>query len=423
MDETNVFQPQAQQVQQEPPSEFAKANKSSFSFKTILKLLLGILVVVFASLLIFAFLLPNLGKNKNEKVTLSFWGVLENEDRKALSDFEKQNPGFKVNYKKEDIRGYREKLTARIKSGTGPDVFLFHNTWLPMFADLLVPFPNDVINPQEFKSLPSVAQIDLVKNGAVFGIPGRIDTLSLFVNTGNFEAAGLSVPSNWIDFINTSRALTVKDQSGKIKTGGAAMGTFDNIIHAGDIISLLFIQNGVDLNNMSENLTRASDALNFYTSFAMGEGSVWDQTLDSSILAFSKGSLAMFFAYSSDQVLIKESSPDLKFDMVSVPQLPNQNITIANYYAYGVSIKSKHQKEALALLKFFYQRNKDDITAQSEKNATSSFFADGTFDNGLNEKANSLLRNAVSSILNNNTSPETAAQTLSQGISQVLSQY
>ena len=56
------------------------------------------------------------------------------------------------------------------------------------------------------------------------------------------------------------------------------------------------------------------------------------------------------------------------------------------------------------------------------KNATSSFFASDTYDNGLNEKANNYLGAAVKAILKN-TSPESALEALSAGVSQVLEQY
>ena len=56
------------------------------------------------------------------------------------------------------------------------------------------------------------------------------------------------------------------------------------------------------------------------------------------------------------------------------------------------------------------------------KTAVSSFFVDGTYDNGLNSQMNTYLGNAVNSIFNN-ISPETAVDTLSQGVSQVLKQY
>ena len=84
---------------------------------------------------------------------------------------------------------------------------------------------------------------------------------------------------NWNDFMNDSKTLTVKDVNGKIKTAGAALGTFDNVNHAPDILSLLFVQNGVNLNNISSTSEKVIDALNFYTSFALGDVNVWDLSL------------------------------------------------------------------------------------------------------------------------------------------------
>jgi hypothetical protein len=59
---------------------------------------------------------------------------------------------------------------------------------------------------------------------------------------------------------------------------------------------------------------------------------------------------------------------------------------------------------------------------QQAKTAVSSFFVDGTYDNGLNSQMNTYLGNAVNSIFNS-VSAETAVETLSQGVSQVLKQY
>src|ERR1035437_1886814 len=100
-----------------------------------------------------------------------------------IADFEKSNPNIKINYSKQDIKQYRETLTTRIGNGTGPDIFYFHNTWLPMFKNSLLPMSQDVITNQDFsKNFYPVAQADLISNGAIYGIPAEIDTLALYVN-------------------------------------------------------------------------------------------------------------------------------------------------------------------------------------------------------------------------------------------------
>lgn len=444
-EENTVFQKEAV----EPPHV-------SFSFFTILKLIVGLLVFIIVAFVAIRFVLPNFGGEKNGKVNLVYWGLWEDENtmKVIISDFERENPKISVNYSKQDIKQYRQRLTTRSESGTGPDIFQFHNTWISMLKNVLVPLPEDVISKTEFqKEFYPVIQKDLIKSGAIYGIPVGIDTLSLFVNTEILKAAGVDTPTTWEEFQDVSRTLTVKDETGQIKTAGAAMGTFDNITHAPDIVSLLFAQNGADINNLSQDSDQASDALRFYASFANDEARVWDETLDPSRLAFAKGNLAMYFGYSWDIFVIKALNPQLSFAIYPVPRLPGREKTIASYWANGAA-KSKHQKEALSFMKFLSKKDTEQkLFTQSSKTrlfgqpygrislanslkdniyvypfvqqapfAVSSFFVSDTFDDGLNDQMNAYLGNAVRSVLGN-TSPQSAVETLAAGVSQVLDKY
>src|ERR1035437_7758161 len=418
-------QPQVPNIQNPPTPPEVPVNNSSSSFPLmkIVKLLIGILAVVFLGIIIFAVVIPALTKNNNQKVTLTYWGLWEDNRimQSVISDFQRQYPNITIDYSKQDIKQYRERLVTRINNGNGPDVFRFHNTWYPMLSSILLPLPNDTISKSDFNQwFYPVAQKDLIKNGAIYGIPLHIDTLALYINLDSFKSAGLKPPTNWNDFINDSKTLTVKDVDGKIKTAGAALGTFDNVNHAPDILSLLFVQNGVDLNNIPSTSQQATDALNFYTSFALGDANVWDSTLDPSILAFTKGNLAMYFGYSWDYFAIKAANPNLNFQIAPVPQLPNNTVNLASYWVEGVSVKGKHQKEALLFMKFLADKNTQDKLyseeaktrafgeiysrrdladklkdnpyvypfVQQAKMAVSSFFIDGTYDNGSNSQMN-----------------------------------
>ena len=443
----------------EPPTENNQENQGRpiSLVKTILKIFLGLIVVGVLFFLFYVFVLPRFINNKNEKVTITYWSLWEDQKviQPVISDFQKQNPNITVNFVKQDNKKYRERLDTRIRNGTGPDIFRFHNTWYPMLSSFLAPLPSDVITAKDFKSsFYTVSQKDLIKNGAIYGIPLEIDTLALYINTDIFQAAGASPPVTWEEFINDARRITVKDEKGKIKTAGVAMGAYSNVVHAPDIISLLFAQNGVNPNNISANSQKAAETLDFYTAFAQGDGNVWDKTQDSSTLAFSRGNLGMYFGYSWDYFAIKAMNPNLRFKIVAVPQLPDQNKNIASYWVEGVSAKSKYQKETMLFLKFLTSKESaekiyTEISKTREygepyaridlanslrdnsniypfilqaRSATSSFFVDATNDDGINSKCNTYLENAVGSILDNGSS-ETAVQTLSKGISQVLSEY
>lgn len=422
-----------------------------------IKFLVGLSIISIIGFFVFGIVVPHFTSKKETKVELTYWGLWENVNiaQSIISDFERQNPNITIKYTKQDIKQYRERLIARIQNGTGPDVFRFHNTWVSMLSRVLLPLPSDTITKADFgRWFYNVAQTDLIKNGAIFGIPLEIDTLALYINTNLLNNAGLSVPTSWIEFADSARRLTVKDENGTIQTAGAALGTFNNITHAGDVVSIFFAQGGVNLNNIQLTSQVASDALSFYTSFAHGDSKVWDETLDSSIIAFAKENLAMYFGYSRDVFVIKAVNPNLSFAVYSLPRLGDQNRTIASYWAEGVSAKSQHQKEALSFLKFLAKKETEEKLFAEEsktrlfgepyahveladtlkdntivypfvsqaKDAVSSFFASDTYDNGLNSQMNSHLGNAVNSILSGN-SPQSAVETLSQGVSQVLKQY
>lgn len=455
MDENVIFKKESDDLISQPQPKFT----SSFSlpFFSIIKIVAVGLIILIIVFLIFSVVMPRFKSTSSKTVSLTYWGLWEDNKimQSVILDFEKEFPNIKISYSKQDVKGYRERLDTRIPNGTGPDIFSFHNTWTAQANSFLSPLPNDILKNEELeKGYYDVVKKDLVYKGAIYGIPQGIDTLSLFINQDLFNAAGLFSPKTWDDFTNTARALTVKDESGKIKTSGAAMGTFDNITHSPDILSLLFIQNGADIKDLSKNAQNVSDALNFYVDFASPEDNVWDDTLDPSVLSFAKGNLAMYFGYSWDIFLIKAINPELSFTINPVPYLSGRKITIASYWANGVSSKSKNQREAFIFLKFLARKETlQKIFSESSKtrlfgqpyakidmknslrtnsfvypfvdqaqNATSSFFTSDTFDNGLNSQMNSYLGNAVRSILNG-TSPQTAAETLSAGVNQVLVQY
>jgi len=443
------------QVPQKPPGE---RRLPSFSVSTIIKIIIGLAVISVILFLIFGVIIPLFAKKSPGKAELTYWGLWEDKSviQPVIDDFNKKYPDIKINYVKQNIKQYRKKLSARFENNTGPDVFLFHNTWVPMFSDILLPIPTDTISKKDFESsFYPVVQKDLIKNGAIYGIPTEIDTLALYANTDIFQAAGIQVPQTWEDFNNVSRILTVTDETGRIKTAGAALGTFENMAHAPDIISMLFAQNGADIKNFSSKPKNASEALIFYTSFATGDQRVWDSSLDNSMLAFAKENVAMYFGFSWDYFTIKAINPDIKIEVHPVPRINNRNMTTASYWNAGVSAKSKYQKEALVFLKFltskesqeklysiesktrFFgepyarkdlaQKLKDSIAypfVSQGNNAVSSFFAADTYDEGLNSQMNAYLKNAINSMISeNSTSSETAVSTLSQGVSQVLSQY
>ncbi|HVF69179.1 MAG TPA: extracellular solute-binding protein [Xanthomonadales bacterium] len=423
------------------------------------KIIIGVIVLIILVFIIFLIVPKGSG---NKKVKLVWWGLWEDTRvmQPLISEFQKSNPNITIEYVKQDPKQYREKLLTRINNETGPDIFRFHNTWVPMMSDVLLPLPTDVISPNELKTdFYPVVQKDMTGNGAIYGIPLGADTLALFINTELLESAGVSPPQTWDDFVKAASTLTVKDpDTKKILTAGAALGTYGNITHAPDVISLLFIQQGISINKFPEaSKDKKVAVLNFYTSFSKGDQRVWDSTLDESLLSFARGNLAMYIGFSWDIFKIQALSPDLAFKTYPVPQLVGRKSTLASYWVEGVSSKSPNQKEALLFMQFlkkketaqkFYSevsktRGFGEPYARSELakslkendllfpfvsqlvDASSSYFASDTNDGegGLNSSVNNYLGNAINAIVNDNSSTETVIETLDQGVAQAYQKY
>jgi multiple sugar transport system substrate-binding protein len=196
------------------PAAGVPASSGHFSrlpLGVLMKAGVGLIVVLILGFLIFGVVIPMFFSNKDEKVTLTYWGLWEDPRvmQSIINDFQKENPTITVKYEQQEVKQYRDRLETRMQKGTGPDMFRFHNSWLPEIGTSIAPLPSDVITPDQFKQwYYPVIQSDLTKNGAIYGIPLQIDTLALFTNTDMFEAASLQPPTMG-RFWKTARILTV----------------------------------------------------------------------------------------------------------------------------------------------------------------------------------------------------------------------
>lgn len=391
-----------------------------------------------------------------KEVALTYWGLWENDAnvRNLISDFESMNPKIKIQYIKQSPKQYRERLQSAIARGEGPDVFRFHNTWVPMLARDLSQVPKTIMTTAEFSAtFYPVATGDLVSGSSLFGIPIMIDGLGLYYNEDLLAAAGVSVPTTWNDVLDIVPKLTVKNESG-IVTSAIALGTAGNIEHFSDILATMIMQNGAKLTNLKSK--EAQEALIFYHKFAdpSDPAYTWSETLDNSIVAFANTRVAMILAPSWRAFDIKQINPSLRFTIAPIPQLPGNTITWASYWVEGVSIKSKYQEQAWEFVKYLTSRETatklytdisrsrlfgepyarvdlgssliDDpfVGAYIKQAQTAKSFplSSRTFDNGLNDKLIKYLEDAVNSVVAGN-SPVKALETAQSGFIQVLSNY
>lgn len=439
--------------------------KSRFNFKKI-----GIAAALLAVIGLFVYLvimivLPRAGLFQQE-VTLTWWGLWEDEAIIApiIEEYQNQNPNVTIKYVAQAKEDYRERLTNALAQGSGPDIFRFHNSWVPMFLKNLAPIPAEVMSSEEFsQTFYPVAISDLTTNKGFVGVPLEYDGLGLYINEEIFSTYTKTPPTTWDELKDTALALTIVDENGIIKQSGIALGRTENVDHWPEIIALMLLQNGASPNKPSDSL--AEGALAYFASFD-NIYKIWDDTLPPSTTFFANGKLAMYFAPSWRAFEILSLNPNLKFKIVPVPQLPKDNtldpdITYASYWVEGVSEGSSNKTEAFKFLKYLstpetlqklysyaaasapnrpfgepYPRvdMKDLLSTDPylsgilalAPNAKSGYLASRTFDGttGINSRIGQYYEDALNTISAQGIrASDKILETLTQGVQQVLADY
>lgn len=425
------------------------------------KIFIWVGIVVLVAILIFVGI-KLFTKVAPKNSTITWWGLWEDSSviTPLISTYEASHPNVKINYVKQSQLDYRERLTSAFAKNTGPDVFAFHNTWVPMFKNNMDTIPASTLNPADFaKIFYPIITSNLTNGNGIVGIPVGYDSITLYINEDIFNKAGKTPPTTWDDLRKTARELTVKDDQGIITQSGVALGRTENVDHWPEILALMMLQNGVDLSNPVGKT--AEDALTFFTVFSSVDG-VWDATLPPSTQAFAAGKLAMYIGPSWRAFEITNANPNLKFKTVGIPQLPKDNpkqldVTYATYWAQGVWSKSSNKSAAWEFLKYLSQSdslqklyaNESKIRIFGEPypridmanlltshpsvgsiinqapGAESWYLASRTFDGptGINSQLANYFGDAINGVASGKTTATQALETAAQGVKQVLTQY
>jgi len=425
------------------------------------KLFIFVGIVVIATILVFL-ALRFFNRSAPGASSIVWWGLWEDESTVAplISVYQQSHPKVKITYVRQSQQDYRERLTSAIAKKTGPDIFTFHNTWVPMFRNDLDSLPALVMSASDYaKTFYPIASSDLTSGSSIVGIPLEYDALTLYVNEDIFNKGGVSPPVTWDDLRKTALSLTIKNDQGVITQAGVSLGRTENVDHWPEILALLMLQNGADLNSPTGKL--AEDALNFFVQFSMVDG-VWDATLPSSTQAFAAGKLAMYIGPSWRTFEIEQQNPDLKFKTVLLPQLPKDNpkqpdTTYATYWAQGVWSGSSKKAAAWDFLRFLSTQDSlqklyaaevqvrsfgepyprpdmanlltshplvGSIVTQAP-GAVTWYLASRTFDGptGINTLLANYFADAVNSVADGKITAGKALPTAADGVTQVLKQY
>ena len=178
------------------------------------RIILGVAVAVFIIIIIVGIVMSLSGNENsisvsNENVTITFWDVFDSEEvyRELIQEYRRQNPNVTIEYiHKPQFDAYRNTVTEALAEGEGPDLYVIHNSWLPLECKRLIPY-------NEVSDFPDVVRFDFTREDVkgeplVYALPVSIDTLALYYNVDYFNSANiLNPPQTWEKFVEDIKTL------------------------------------------------------------------------------------------------------------------------------------------------------------------------------------------------------------------------
>ena len=320
------------------------------------------LIVIVGAILFFLNIRSTPASQQPIKVTI--WGT---DSQQAFNDLigAYAGPGSgtqsQITYVQIAPAQYQTKLLAAFAAGVGPDMFEIPNHDLSQWESVAAPIPvslattfNQVTLQSEF---PDVVSQDFVSGGGaagggyIYALPLSIDTLAMIYNKDLFNTAGIaSVPTTWEGLQADLPKLRVENAQGQVTQAALALGGSEkSIADAPDIIFLLMMQNGAQMNSTDgSSVTFATgadgsgtnsagiNAFNYYLQFANenDQNYTWNEGMGDSLASFEQGKTAVIFDYSSAIPAIRAAAPFLYYGVAPMPQ-PASSTVVVNYAKYN----------------------------------------------------------------------------------------
>lgn len=379
-------------------------------------IIIGLLLIAIASPLVLAFFYR--GKKVSPKpVTLNYWVVTDNpaDYQDLVQAYQGYHPYIKISFKKINFEEYENSLIQGWARDAGPDIFSLPNAWLKKYQEFIIPLPAQTsvayyetkkyfikesvsikyvpkasitLNDLKNNYVDVVAQNVILKNQKsqekIYALPYSLDTLALYYNKDLLNSAHLAEPAKtWQDLVGQTANLTKLDNQNNILQSAIGLGLSSNVNNYFDILSLLMLQNGVQMVSpendkvnfaTGDNALLAVNALNFYTSFAdlNKETYAWNEKQPQNLDAFAAGKCAYYLGYLSEKNLIESAAPGLNFGISSMLHVNGDGtdraldragnpteVNYANFWVETVSKKTKAANEAWDFVQFIAREKRD----------------------------------------------------------------
>ncbi len=301
-----------------------------------------------------------------QTVTITYWQYFFETKVKLVDEliknFEKANPGIKVEQVTFPYETFNQKVAASIPAGEGPDVITLFYGWLPMYvkAGYLQELPKSDFNKDFYDKnfYPFVAEsVDF--GGKYYSVPTAVRTLALIWNKKLFKEAGFDPekpPKTLDELAAYARKLSKYDAQNNLVQAGMAMqptGQGHSWIR-----EVLFRQFGnvpysADYRKVGYADQKAADALKWYTDLIVKDKVGYPNFVTDDVTAFRSGKAAMNVD-GSFRIAALKAVKDLEWGAAELPSHNGVKSNYASYWTHGIvdGVKGKQLEASIKFLKY-----------------------------------------------------------------------
>lgn len=338
-----------------------------------------IVLVLCAFAAVIAMVMFSLFRADSDKITspVKIWGTFDKElfdgaVQKLVQQGEDAPDLRYATYVQKSPNSFDAELLESLASGNGPDLVILPYDKLLQHKNKLLQISYETYSERNFQD-SFVQGADIFRDKQyIHALPLAVDPLVLYWNRTMFNNGGVVEPPRLWDTVGTlANKLTQKDDAATVFKSAIALGSYDNITHAREILTTLILQAGspiVVLESKQENdqgevlyprsvlnersgytIAPAEGALRFYTQFADPTRDVysWNTALTNDRDMFARGDLAMYIGRASEVDIIRKINPNLNFDIATLPQRDTgDRIVFGEFWGVGVIRNSQYIPDA-----------------------------------------------------------------------------
>jgi multiple sugar transport system substrate-binding protein len=304
--------------------------------------------------------------------TVTIWGTVPRSVVKiALDTAKKSSETFdSVQYQEIDPREFSETYIRALADGKGPDLILLSHEELYNHLSTLRLLSFETLSERVFRdTYIEGSEIYVTPNG-IAGLPFTVDPMVLYWNRSLLQTAGIAKPpATWSEVYAMAPKLTEKDSALAISKSAIALGEFQNIDHAKEILIALFLQlggtvieRGSDgkftttlLRKGANNIPLGHYVATLFTEFSNPQKDVysWNRSLPDAKESFLAGELALYLGFASEIAEIQKLNPNLNFDVAQFPQIAETRAesNYAIFTAFAIPKASKNPNGAFTVAK------------------------------------------------------------------------